>query len=297
MNEKQKKNKLREKLVYWSFIAPLLIAFLMVVVLPFVIGVYYSFTNWSAIPGRTIDFVGLKNYIDAFNDEQFRISFFATIQYTFICVVLVNVAGFFLALLVTQKMRSANLLRTIFFLPNLIGGLILGYVWRFIFIKVFVAIYSSSGLGFFGMPWLSDANQAIWAMAIVSTWQLGGYIMVIYIAGLQGIPQSLVEASEIDGANAWQRVQHIIFPLVAPAFTVSVFLTLSNSFKMFDVNLALTKGDPSRLSELLTLEIYNKAFTESNFGAGQAQAAILFLLIGVVSVTQMYFNKKREVEM
>lgn len=289
--------RMKEKLSFWGFVGPIYFAFIMVLIIPFLMGVYYSFTNWSAIPGREIDFVGLSNYFDAFKDEQFRISFMATIKYTTICVILVNLVGFSLALLVTQKMRSANLLRTVFFMPNLIGGLILGYVWRFVFIKVFDAVYLATGLGFFGMPWLSQANQAIWAMAIVSTWQLGGYIMVIYVAGLQGIPQSLVEASQIDGANALQRVRHIIFPLVAPAFTVSMFLTMSNSFKMFDVNLALTNGDPSRLTELLTLEIYNKAFTEASFGQGQAQAAILFLLIGVVSVVQVYFNKKREVEM
>ena len=289
--------RIKEKLSFWGFVGPIYFAFIMVLIIPFLMGVYYSFTNWSVIPGREIDFVGISNYLDAFKDEQFRVSFMATIKYTTMCVILVNIVGFSLALLVTQKMRSANLLRTVFFMPNLIGGLILGYVWRFVFIKVFDAVYASTGLGFFAMPWLSDANLAIWAMAIVSTWQLGGYIMVIYVAGLQGVPQSLVEASQIDGANAIQRVRHIIFPLVAPAFTVSMFLTMSNSFKMFDVNLALTNGDPSRLTELLTLEIYNKAFTEASFGQGQAQAAILFLLIGFVSVVQVYFNKKREVEM
>ncbi|WP_128893678.1 carbohydrate ABC transporter permease [Longirhabdus pacifica] len=293
----KKSNKLRNQLEYWSFVGPIFIAFLMVVIIPFIIGLYYSFTNWSAIPGRSIDFIGLENYIAAFRDEQFRISFFATIQFTLICVVLVNIVGFFLALLVTQKMRSANLLRTVFFMPNLIGGIVLGYIWRFIFIKVFVSLYESTGLGIFGLPWLSEANQAIWAMAIVTTWQFGGYIMVIYIAGLQGIPQSLIEAAQVDGANAWKRVRHIIFPLVAPAFTVSMFLTMSNSFKMFDVNLALTNGDPGRLTELLTLQIYNTAFTDSNFGQGQAYAAILFIIIGVVSFVQVYYNKRREVEM
>jgi len=289
--------KSKEKLLFLGFVGPIYFAFIMVVIVPFLIGVYYSFTNWSAIPGRTIDFVGASNYIKAFNDQQFAVSFKATIMYTAICVLLINIVGFGLALLVVQRMRSANLLRTVFFMPNLIGGLILGYVWRFVFIKAFVALYTATGLGIFGLPWLSDANQAIWAMAIVATWQMGGYIMVIYVAALQGIPKSLLEAAEIDGANVFQKTRHITFPLVAPAFTVSMFLTMSNSFKMFDVNLALTKGDPSRLSELLTLEIYNKAFTESNFGEGQAQAVILFFIIGIVSLIQVYFNKKREVEM
>lgn len=291
------KKKWKDLISFWGFIGPVYFAFIMVVVLPFVIGIYYSFTNWSAIPGRVVENVGFDNYVSVFSDQQFLISFKATLLYTFICMFLINIIGFGLALLVTQKMKSANLLRTMFFLPNLIGGIILGYVWRFIFIKVFIALYDATNLGIFGLPWLSDAKQAIWAMAIVATWQMGGYIMVIYVAALQGIPDSLIEASKIDGANAIQRVRHIVFPLVAPAFTVSMFLTVSSSFKMFDVNVALTKGDPSRLTELLTLEIYNKAFTESNFGEGQAQAVILFVLITVVSLVQVYYNKKREVEM
>ncbi len=289
--------QLKEKLSFWGFVGPVYIAFIMVVVVPFIVGVYYSFTDWSAIPGKEIHFVGLSNYLKTFQDAQFAISFKATVFYTLICMVLINIIGFGLALLVTQKLKSANLLRTVFFMPNLIGGLILGYVWRFIFIKVFVALYETTGLGIFGLPWLSDASQAIWAMAIVTTWQMGGYIMIIYIAALQSIPESLIEASQIDGAMPMQRVRHIIFPLVAPAFTVSMFLTMSNAFKMFDVNLALTKGDPSRLTELMTLEIYNKAFTESNFGEGQAHAAVLFVIITAVSLVQVYYNKKREVEM
>ncbi len=289
--------QLREKLSFWGFVGPVYIAFIMVVVVPFIVGLYYSFTDWSAIPGKEINFVGFSNYLKTFSDAQFAISFKATVLYTLICMIVINIIGFGLALLVTQKLKTANLLRTVFFMPNLIGGLILGYVWRFIFIKVFVALYETTGLGIFGLPWLSDAKQAIWAMAIVTTWQMGGYIMIIYIAALQAIPESLIEASQIDGAMPLQRVRHIIFPLVAPAFTVSMFLTMSNSFKMFDVNLALTKGDPSRLTELMTLEIYNKAFTESNFGEGQAHAAVLFIIITAVSIIQVYYNKKREVEM
>ncbi|WP_105617343.1 carbohydrate ABC transporter permease [Vallitalea okinawensis] len=292
-----KKNVFHDRLAFWGFVGPVLITFIMVVIIPFAMGLYYSFTDWSAIPDNPINYIGFQNYMEVFNDEQFIISFKATIIYTMISVLLINIIGFTLALLVTRKLKTSNLLRTTFFMPNLIGGIILGYVWRFIFMKVFVALASSTGIGFFGLPWLSDATHAIWAMAIVSTWQMGGYIMVIYVAALQGIPEDLLEAAQIDGANAWHRIKAIIFPLVAQAFTVSLFLTISSSFKMFDVNAALTKGDPSRLTELLTLEIYNKAFIESKFGVGQAQAVILFLLISVVSLTQVYLSKKREVEM
>lgn len=286
MNSKQK-----EKISFWLYLAPSLIAFGLVVLIPFFVGLYYSFTDWSAIPGAEIHFIGLQNYKDVFRDGQFFTSFRLTIIYSLYAVILINVIGFALAILVTRKMRTANLLRTTFFMPNLIGGLILGYIWKFAFLKIIPIIFQSDS------SMLSTPNKALLAMAIVSTWQMGGYIMVIYVAAIQGIPAELIEASQIDGANAWERIKSIVFPMVAPAFTVSLFLTLSNSFKMFDVNVSLTNGDPARGTELLALEIYNKAFVEANFGQGQAQAVIFFVLIAVVTLTQVYFTKRREVEL
>lgn len=286
MSRKRKNN-----LSFWLYLTPCLLAFLVVVVIPFFIGLYYSFTDWSAIPGAPIRFIGIENYRQVFSDEQFFRSFTTTIIYSIYAVVLINIVGFALAILVTRKLKTANILRTTFFMPNLIGGLILGYIWKFIFLRIIPVLMQAD------TSILSTANGALLAMAIVSTWQMGGYIMIIYVAAIQGIPGELLEAAQIDGANSWQRMKSIVFPMVAPAFTVSLFLTLSNSFKMFDVNVSLTNGDPARATELLALEIYNKAFVEANFGQGQAQAVLFFVLIASVTLTQVYVTKKREVEL
>lgn len=284
-------NKKKKKIVFWLFLAPSLISFFSVVLVPFCIGVYYSFTDWNAVPGKTLHFVGLKNYIHIFEDNQLSASFLTTMVYAIYAIILINIVGFGLALLVTQKMKSANLLRTVFFMPNLIGGLILGYVWKFIFLKIIPLVLGAS------TTMLASTSTALIAMAIVSTWQMGGYIMVIYVAAIQGIPEELLEAAEIDGASVFQKIKTIVFPLVAPAFTVSLFLTLSGSFKMYDVNVSLTNGDPGRGTELISMEILSKAFKELNFGQGQAQAILFFLFIAILTMVQVYFTKKREVEM
>jgi len=288
--------KKEDTLIFWSFLAPVLIAFFIVVIIPFFIGIFYSFTNWSSTPGRPIEFTGLTNYIRIFSDRAFGQSFRVTIIYTAIAVVLINFVGFSLALLVTQNFRSSNALRTSFFMPNLIGGLILGFLWKFLFLKISPAIGEMLDLAALKVNWLASGNLALFAMAIVSTWQMGGYIMVIYIAAIQSIPESLIEASKIDGAHATQRIRHIVFPLVAQAFTISLFLTLSNSFKMFDVNLALTNGGPAGQTELLTLNIYSTAYSRLQFGFGQAKSIIFFLVVTLITLTQVRTTKKREVE-
>lgn len=285
------KKTLKRKIDFWLYLTPSLLSFGVVVLVPFIIGLYYSLTDWSAIPDKELHFVGFKNYMNVLSDERFFAAFKTTIIYAFYAVILINIIGFALAILVTRKLQTANLLRTAFFMPNLIGGLVLGYIWKFAFLKIIPYILLTD------TTMLSKPNTALIAMAIVSTWQMGGYIMIIYVAAIQGIPEDLIEAAQIDGANSFERIKNIIFPLVAPAFTVSLFLTLSYSFKMFDVNVSLTNGDPARATELLALEIYQKAFVETNFGEGQAQAVIFFLLIAIVTLSQVYFSKKREVEM
>ncbi|PHS35582.1 MAG: ABC transporter permease [Alkaliphilus sp.] len=290
-------NKVIDKKSFWFFLAPISLTFIIVVIIPFIIGMYYSLTDWSAIPGATTRFIGFENYREIFADAQFRTSFVKTLIYAFYAVMLINIVGFSLALLVTRKLKTSNLLRTAFFMPNLIGGLILGYIWQFVFLEILPYVSELLNTGILGARWLSDPDMALWSMAIVSTWQMGGYIMIIYIAALNSIPKELIEAASLDGAGALQKIRHITFPMVAPAFTVSLFLTLSTSFKMFDVNIALTGGGPARLTELLALGIYNKAFTQANFGEGQAQAAIFFGVIAITTLTQVYFSKRKEVEM
>ena len=290
MNKKLGKNGL----FFWLFLAPVLIALIMVVVIPLLYGVYYSFTNWDGI--NTPVFAGITNYIQLLGDEGFRNALWFTTKFAVVSVVLINAIGLGLALLVTQKLKGSNLMRTVFFMPNLIGGLILGFIWQFVFIQGFDAIGQAVGTQAL-QGWLSTTRTGFWGLVILTAWQMSGYIMIIYIAHLEGIPEDLVEAAQIDGANVFQRFRHIIFPLVAPAFTVSMFLTLSNSFKLYDQNLSLTGGAPYNSTQMVAMNIYNTAFLENKMAYAQSKALIFFIIIAVISLTQVYCNKKREVEM
>lgn len=290
MNKKLGKNGL----FFWLFLAPVLIALIMVVVIPLLYGVYYSFTNWDGI--NTPVFAGITNYIQLLGDEGFRNALWFTTKFAVVSVVLINAIGLGLALLVTQKLKGSNLMRTVFFMPNLIGGLILGFIWQFVFIQGFDAIGQAVGTQAL-QGWLSTTRTGFWGLVILTAWQMSGYIMIIYIAHLEGIPEDLVEAAQIDGANVFQRFRHIIFPLVAPAFTVSMFLTLSNSFKLYDQNLSLTGGAPYNSTQMVAMNIYNTAFLENKMAYAQSKALVFFIIIAVISLTQVYYNKKREVEM
>ena len=290
MNKKLGKNGL----FFWLFLAPVLIALIMVVVIPLLYGVYYSFTNWDGI--NTPVFAGITNYIQLLGDEGFRNALWFTTKFAVVSVVLINAIGLGLALLVTQKLKGSNLMRTVFFMPNLIGGLILGFIWQFVFIQGFDAIGQAVGTQAL-QGWLSTTRTGFWGLVILTAWQMSGYIMIIYIAHLEGIPEDLVEAAQIDGANVFQRFRHIIFPLVEPAFTVSMFLTLSNSFKLYDQNLSLTGGAPYNSTQMVAMNIYNTAFLENKMAYAQSKALIFFIIIAVISLTQVYYNKKREVEM
>jgi raffinose/stachyose/melibiose transport system permease protein len=287
---KMKKNNL----AFWLFVGPILAVFTLVVLIPLLFGIYYSFTNWNGI-SSDISFIGFTNYVDAFKDATFLNSFKFTALFTIVSVVVINCMGFGLALLVTTGMKGNNLLRTIFFMPNLIGGLILGFIWQFIFTQVFAGIGEMFHQQWM-LGWLSDGTTGFWGMVILMSWQMSGYLMVIYVAALQNIPPELTEAAEIDGANAWQRIKNITFPMVGPAFTVSLFLTLSNSFKLYDQNLSLTAGGPSNSTQMLAMNIYNTAFKFNQMGVAQAKAVLFLIIVGGVTLTQVYFSKKNEVE-
>ncbi|GKW47060.1 MULTISPECIES: carbohydrate ABC transporter permease [unclassified Planococcus (in: firmicutes)] len=279
---------------YWLFLAPVLIALFLVVVVPMLLGVYYSFTSWNGIV--TGDFVGLQNYIDLFKDERFMDALWFTTKFSIVSVILINVIGLSLALLVTSYLKTSKLLRTIFFMPNLIGGLILGFIWQFIFIKVFASVGEMIGMESL-QGWLSTTETGFWGLVILMSWQMAGYIMVIYIAYLEGMPKELLEASEIDGASTVQRFRFIVFPLVAPGFTVSMFLTLSNAFKLYDQNLSLTGGGPFNSTEMVAMEIFKTAFTQNDFAFAQAKAVVFFIIVAIIALLQVYFNKRKEVEM
>ncbi|MBU0934072.1 MAG: sugar ABC transporter permease [Spirochaetes bacterium] len=303
--------KSERRFSFWLFLAPVLIAFTVVIIVPFILGIFYSFTNWtsSARADNALRFIGLENYIATFKDAAFAHSFGITVIYTFINMIAINVMAFALALLVTSKIKLRKFYRIGFFLPNLIGGLILGYIWQFIFNNAIPSLGKIIPLfSFLASPenlMLGNPSSAIIALVIVGTWQYAGYIMMIYVAAIENIPAELTEAAMIDGASPFQRLRAITLPMVAQAFTVTMFLTLVQSFKQFDVNVSLTAGGPSTIfldkpilgTELLALNIYNTAFRSNLLSMGQARAVLFFLVLTIISLIQVAINKKKELEL
>lgn len=288
-----KKSKVR----FWVFLAPALISFTIIVLIPTLIGFFYSLTDWNGIVGSEINFVGFQNFVDIFTrDDTFLHSFGFTALFSICAVILVNLVGFALALLVTQKFRGATLLRGIFFMPNLIGGLLLGFTWQFIFVSIFEAIAQKTGWEIFS-GWLSNTPTGFIGLLILTVWQLSGYMMIVYIAQIQQIPESVKEAARIDGAGNWAMLKKITLPLMMPAFTIGLFLSISNSFKMFDQNLALTQGGPYKSTEMIALNIYNSAFGANEFGLAQAKAIIFLIVVAAIGITQLVVTKRKEVEM
>lgn len=288
-----KKSKAR----FWIFLAPALISFSLIVLIPMLIGFFYAFTDWNGIVGSSMKFVGFQNFIDIFTrDNSFLNALKFTAVFSVCAVILVNLIGFGLAMLVTQKFHGATFLRGIFFMPNLIGGLLLGFTWQFIFVSIFEAIAKLTGLSIFS-GWLSNPQTGFAGLLILTVWQLSGYMMIVYIAQIQQIPESVKEAARIDGASGFHMLKSIILPLMMPAFTIGLFLSISNSFKMFDQNLALTQGGPYKSTEMLALNIYNSAFGANEFGLAQAKAIIFLIIVAAIGVTQLIITKRKEVEM
>jgi raffinose/stachyose/melibiose transport system permease protein len=302
--------KAKHPAIFWLFLAPVLFAFAVVIVIPFFLGVFYSFTNWSATArlGDSLKLVGLKNYAGILKDPSFTYSFVLTVVYTLLNMIVINVVSFSLAMLVTRKLKGRNVYRAGFFIPNLIGGLILGYVWQFIFNNAVPSIGTMLGFA----SWADAANlilaksgTATLALVVVGTWQYAGYVMVIYVAAIETIPQEIIEAAQIDGASPLRRLLAITMPMTRQAFTITLFLTLVNSFKQFDVNVSLTAGGPSVMymgqaiygTQLLAMNIYNQGFKSNDMAGGQSRAVIFFLVLVIVSIIQVSINKKREIEL
>ena len=296
-------SKQKRKLTEALFLVPTLLAFVMVIIIPFIYGIYYSFTNWQGT-GAATAWVGLDNYKAIFQEPAFLHSFLVTLLFTVLNVISVNVVAFVISLLVTSEIRGRNVYRAGFFVPNLIGGIVLGLVWQFIFSNILPSVGQALGLPTLSKSLISNKDTVMFTMVTVNTWQYAGYIMLIYVAAIQGISKSVMEAAEVDGARYWTRVSKIQIPLMANAFTISLFLTLTNSFKMYDVNVALTNGGPVSIfmgkpvqaSELLALNIYNTAFKYNNMAQGQAKAVIFFVVLTIFSVIQVTWNKSKEVE-
>lgn len=272
---------------WWALFAlPTFIAFIVGFIVPFLMGVYLSFTRFSTVTDS--EWVGLKNYSAVFSDPDFVHALWYTVLFTIVTTVIVNIASFAIAYMLTRGIKGSNLFRSVFFMPNLIGGIVLGYIWLLLLNGV---------LQTWGKSITFSGTYGFWGMVLLVCWQQIGYMMIIYIAGIQTLPGDLIEAASVDGANRWQTLSKIIIPLMMPSITVCTFLTVTNGFKMFDQNLALTNGAPSNSSELLALNIYRTFYGRAGFeGIGQAKAVIFFLIVAVIALIQNKITTSREVE-
>ena len=283
---------------------PAVILFVVVILAPFIMGVAYSFTAWRGSYFKGSEhwngaLVGFKNYLKVFHSQKFITSFIYTIKFTVVAVVIKNIVSLGMALMVRKVGKGKGFFRTVFFFPNLLGGLAMGFIWSFIFQNVYSLMLFGEDSPIhipFLCDMLQDPNKAVFAMAIMATWQTAGYLMLIYLNGLNNIPEDLYEAASLDGATAWQKFRHITVPMLMPAFTVVFFLTLSGSFKMLDENLALTGGDFGTRMLSLQILLTTRENTPPNYGMAQAQAVIFFILIAVVSIVQVIITKRKEIE-
>jgi len=289
-------------IIYFIFLFPLLFTFTVTVIIPLLLGIFYSFTDWNGI--RFTGFIGFSNYTSMFKDPAFIWSVLLTFLFVVFNMVLVNLVGFCLALLCTTKLKCVNFFRASYFLPNLIGGIVLGYIWQFVFNNVLVQV--TSGFGMHNSI-LANTKTAFMAIIVVYIWQYAGYIMLIYVTGLTTVPKDVLEASSIDGANAITTLFQIKIPMIASTITICTFLTLTSAFKQFDVNMALTNGTGSVAdfmgnyltngTQMLALNIYNTAISKNNYALGQAKAVLFFIILACVSIIQVRVSNKKEVEM
>ncbi len=274
------------KKYYGIFALPATLAFTAVFLIPFILGIYLSFCDFTTV-GDSV-FTGIENYIRAFSDDNFRNALWFTVKFTVVSVISINLIAFSLALLLTSKIKGRNFFRTVFFMPNLIGGIVLGYIWQLIINGILSSL---------GVTITFDPSYGFWGLVVLMNWQMIGYMMIIYIAGIGNIPKDLIDAAKVDGAGAFGILRHVIIPMVMPSVTICLFLTITNAFKLFDANLALTDGAPSRQTAMLALDIYKTFYgTVGSQGIGQAKAVVFFILLAVLSLIQLGFTRKREVE-
>ena len=289
--------KYHRTIVYFIFLFPLLFTFAITVIIPLILGVGYSFTDWTGI--RFTKWVGISNYTTMFKNPSFLWSILITFLFVVLNMILVNLVGFVLALLCTSKLKIVGFFRAAYFLPNLIGGIVLGYIWQFVFNNVLITLTKNS--------LLANTKTALAAIIVVYIWQYGGYIMLIYVTGLTQVPGDVLEAAEIDGSNSVQTLFRIKIPMIASTFTICTFLTLTSAFKQFDVNMALTNGTGSvqnflgnylsNGTQMLALNIYNTAIAKNNYAQGQAKAVFFFIILATVSILQVRISNSKEVEL
>ena len=291
----KEKTRLGNLKLFLVFAGPATVLFALVVLVPFLYGIFLTFTNWDGF-SSAVDLVGLRNYQALAQDGAFWESLGKTILYVLCSVALINFIAFVLAYLLTSGLRGQGVMRSAFFTPNLIGGIILGFIWKFVFNKSIVAVGEALNMDFLSSSWLSDPTKAFWAMVIVTVWQYSGYMMIIYVAGFTGIPNDLIEASKIDGCTAMQTTRKVVLPLMVPSFVICLFLSVQRCFMVYDVNLALTNGGPENSTKFAAMFVYQKAFTSQEYGVGQAEAIVLFLIVAAITMAQTYLGKRKEVD-
>lgn len=276
------------------FAGPSTFIFTSVIICSFIFGIYLTFTDWNGL-SSVYAFTGIKNYITLFTSQAFWTSFTVTLKYVFAMVILTNIIAFFLAYILTSGIRGENFFRAGFFSSNLIGGIVLGLIWNFIFSEVFVYI-GKNFIPFLAKSWLGDPTKALWALVLATVWQYSGYMMIIYIAGFISVPKDVLEAASIDGASEFVKLKNIVLPFMVPSFVVCIFLSFQRGFIVYDINLSLTQGGPFKSTELISMHVYEKAFLAQQYGIGQAEAFFLFLIVAIVALSQVYIGKKLEME-
>lgn len=272
---------------YWPiFVLPTFLAFILGFIAPFIMGIYLSFCKFTTVTDAK--FIGFSNYLKIFTDPSFVHALWYTALFTVVSVILINVLAFTVALLLTKGFKGTNIFRTVFFMPNLIGGIILGYIWQLLLNGILL---------YFNRTLTYSSTYGFWGLIVLMCWQQVGYMMIIYIAGIQNIPGELIEAAKMDGASNWQLLKSVTIPMVMPSITICTFLTLTNSFKLFDQNLALTAGEPSNNSQMLALNIFETFYGRTGWeGVGQAKAVIFFIIVAVIALAQNRLTRTKEVQ-
>lgn len=296
MSTSRKKSKLLKNVLRFIIYAgPAVFCFTAVIGTAFINGIQLTFTDWNGL-ADSYQYIGFQNYADAFRDSVFWSSLIRTFSYVICVVILTNIVAFLLAYGLTQGYKGQGMFRVAFFTPNLIGGVVLGIVWKFVFSQVLVQLGKIYGVTLFKHNWLSQPGTAFIAMVTVAVWQLAGYLMLIYMAGIISVPKDVQEAARLDGSIGLHNVRNIVLPLIMPSITIAAFMSIKSAFMAYDVNLSLTNGGPFQSTELVAMRVYNKAFQAEQYGVGQTEALILFFIVAVISITQVVLTKRQEVE-
>lgn len=290
----RQKRKAREVADYVIFMGPALALFVILCLVPFFQQIWYSFTNWDGIKS-SYSFVGVSNYIKAFGEAKYWTSMWFTLKFTFFVTIFSNAIGFFWAYWLSKAVPFRNFMRAGFYLPKIVGGVILGFVWRFIFQNFFPVLSQLTGIAWLGQTWFSTGSSSFWALVIVMTWSSAGYMMIIYLAGLTSISNDYIEAAAVDGARSHHILFKVVIPLIMPSITQCLFLSIVNCLRMYDLNISLTNGNPFRMSEAVTMNVYQTAFSSNKLGYGSAKALILVAIIALISIAQVAITSRKEV--